>query len=162
MRKLFIAVVFFTAQNTGASAATIHASGGEVTAIEALDIGGTLYNVDFEAGSFSTFGGTTDFWEDSAAAIAASEAINDVLNNSIYEQVNNVDGNIYEVDYNDLSVWNVFDDFADANWRIFLDDLNQIPSHATAWSYAVPIPAAFWLFGSALAGLGWIRRKQTV
>ena len=26
---------------------------------------------------------------------------------------------------------------------------------------AVPIPAAFWLFGSALAGLGWLRRKQT-
>jgi len=26
---------------------------------------------------------------------------------------------------------------------------------------AVPIPAAFWLFGSALAGLGRIRRKQT-
>jgi hypothetical protein len=24
----------------------------------------------------------------------------------------------------------------------------------------VPIPAAVWLFGSALAGLGWIRRKQ--
>jgi len=25
---------------------------------------------------------------------------------------------------------------------------------------AVPVPAAVWLFGSALAGLGWIRRKQ--
>jgi len=24
----------------------------------------------------------------------------------------------------------------------------------------VPIPAAVWLFGSALAGLGWVRRKQ--
>ena len=24
----------------------------------------------------------------------------------------------------------------------------------------VPIPAAIWLFGSALAGLGWMRRKQ--
>ncbi|MGI9317872.1 MAG: hypothetical protein ACR2QW_11095 [bacterium] len=26
---------------------------------------------------------------------------------------------------------------------------------------AVPIPAAVWLFGSALTGLGWLRRKQT-
>ncbi|NND53340.1 MAG: VPLPA-CTERM sorting domain-containing protein [Gammaproteobacteria bacterium] len=26
---------------------------------------------------------------------------------------------------------------------------------------AVPIPAAAWLFGSALAGLGWLRRRQT-
>jgi len=25
----------------------------------------------------------------------------------------------------------------------------------------VPVPAAAWLFGSALAGLGWLRRKQT-
>jgi hypothetical protein len=27
---------------------------------------------------------------------------------------------------------------------------------------AVPIPAAVWLFGSALAGLGWMRRRKTV
>ena len=27
---------------------------------------------------------------------------------------------------------------------------------------AVPVPAAIWLFGSALAGLGWLRRKQNV
>jgi len=27
---------------------------------------------------------------------------------------------------------------------------------------AVPIPAPAWLFGSALAGLGWMRRKQTI
>jgi hypothetical protein len=26
---------------------------------------------------------------------------------------------------------------------------------------AVPVPAAVWLFGSALAGLGWLRRKQS-
>ncbi|WP_366057799.1 VPLPA-CTERM sorting domain-containing protein [Oceanicoccus sp.] len=25
----------------------------------------------------------------------------------------------------------------------------------------MPVPAAVWLFGSALAGLGWLRRKQT-
>ena len=161
MKKLFVAVVFFVAQITGASAVTIHASGGEVTAIEALDIGGVLYNVDFEASSFSTFGGTTDFWGDSAAAIAASEAINAVLNNSAYQLVNNVDGNIYEVDYNDSSVWGVFNN-PTLDWQIFLWDLNQIPSHATAWSYTVPIPAAVWLFGSALAGLGWVRRKQTI
>jgi len=27
---------------------------------------------------------------------------------------------------------------------------------------AIPVPAAVWLFGSALAGLGWLRRRQTV
>ena len=29
----------------------------------------------------------------------------------------------------------------------------------TVTSSAVPVPAAIWLFGSALAGLGWLRRK---
>ena len=29
-------------------------------------------------------------------------------------------------------------------------------------SAAVPVPAAVWLFGSALAGLGWVRRRQSV
>ena len=27
-------------------------------------------------------------------------------------------------------------------------------------SSVVPIPAAVWLFGSALAAMGWVRRKQ--
>jgi hypothetical protein len=33
---------------------------------------------------------------------------------------------------------------------------------ATLSITAVPIPAAAWLFASALAGLGWLRRRQTV
>ena len=33
---------------------------------------------------------------------------------------------------------------------------------STSVASVVPIPAAVWLFGSALAGLGWMRRKQTV
>jgi hypothetical protein len=32
----------------------------------------------------------------------------------------------------------------------------------TSATSTVPVPAAVWLFGSALAGLGWLRRKQTV
>lgn len=61
------------------------------------------------------------------------------------------------------------DDFYD---QAFLDDCEllggnydadvrgqQIHAHATG---VVPIPAALWLFGSALAGLGWFRRKQIV
>ena len=35
--------------------------------------------------------------------------------------------------------------------------IGQVDLHYSA----VPIPAAVWLFGSALAGLGWMRRKQT-
>ena len=35
-------------------------------------------------------------------------------------------------------------------------------SGVQVFATTVPVPAAVWLFGSALAGLGWLRRKQTV
>lgn len=44
-------------------------------------------------------------------------------------------------------------------------DLSQISSGSFDFALEiipVPVPAAAWLFGSALAGLGWLRRKQTV
>jgi hypothetical protein len=43
--------------------------------------------------------------------------------------------------------------FGCGEYDVYLDDI--VVS-------AVPVPAAAWLFGSALAGLGWLRRKQTV
>ena len=39
---------------------------------------------------------------------------------------------------------------------------DQVMLSGTVSASAVPVPAAVWLFGSALAGLGWMRRKQTV
>jgi hypothetical protein len=39
--------------------------------------------------------------------------------------------------------------------------LQNLTSSAVLVS-TVPIPAAVWLFGSALAGLGWMRRRKTV
>lgn len=38
----------------------------------------------------------------------------------------------------------------------------DIPITGSVVANVIPIPAAAWLFGSALAGLGWMRRKQTV
>lgn len=44
----------------------------------------------------------------------------------------------------------------EANFEFFYSGLDDIVVST------VPIPAAVWLFGSALVGLGWMRRKQTV
>ncbi|MDB4307867.1 VPLPA-CTERM sorting domain-containing protein, partial [Gammaproteobacteria bacterium] len=55
--------------------------------------------------------------------------------------------------------------FFDSGWTNLVavefvsNDLQAIDNIVIA---TVPIPAAVWLFGSALAGLGWMRRKQTV
>ena len=46
-----------------------------------------------------------------------------------------------------------FDTQYGSNEWVFVDNV-------TVNSAFVPIPAAAWLFGSALAGLGWLRRKQ--
>jgi len=43
--------------------------------------------------------------------------------------------------------------FGSASSAVFMDNIVVT---------AVPIPSAVWLLGSALAGLGWMRRKQTV
>jgi hypothetical protein len=43
----------------------------------------------------------------------------------------------------------------------FYDDPSTYEGEVSGGSVsAVPIPAAVWLFGSALAGLGWIRRRS--
>jgi len=44
------------------------------------------------------------------------------------------------------------------NWRVG-DDRNYDSINWHITTSVVPIPAAFWLFGSALMGLGWMRRK---
>ena len=50
-----------------------------------------------------------------------------------------------------------------ASWGISSSSYDVYIREASTTAYpAVPIPAAVWLFGSALAGLGWLRRKQTV
>ena len=45
---------------------------------------------------------------------------------------------------------------------VFCGDYGQFGSRDVAFQMStVPVPAAVWLFGSALAGLGWLGKKQT-
>lgn len=53
--------------------------------------------------------------------------------------------------------------------RVTFAGQRELGSEAGSYAYldninvsVVPIPPAVWLFGSALAGLGWLRRKHTV
>jgi hypothetical protein len=78
---------------------------------------------------------------------------------------------------NDPQVFGSYE-LAGYNWDTYLagGNFDEITSLTIAYSglsaggfyfdnvvvNAVPIPAAVWLFGSALAGLGWIRRKSNV
>jgi hypothetical protein len=75
-------------------------------------------------------------------------------------------------DYTSGWVSYVFDDDWNAVHRVVLErpvvncSFCPIPQYADLFLdnltvNVVPIPAAVWLFGSALAGLGWFRRRQT-
>jgi hypothetical protein len=152
-----------------ANAATLHytdSSASYVTAIEGLDIGGTFYNVDFEYDAYSTFGGDDEFWTTEAEASAAVDAINALfVANSVYGVAN--DGipdcegaPCYTVKFGPSSgvLAYAFGDWLNAGAGAGGSEFDPL---ATAWSVAVPVPAAVWLFGSALAGLGWMRRRKT-
>jgi hypothetical protein len=152
-----------------ADAATLHYSypgSPYVIAIENLDIGGTFYNVDFDADAYSTFGGDDEFWTTEAEASAAVDAINALfVANSVYDVSNDgiddcLGHGCYTVKFGPNSGVLAYElgDWLNAG-AVGGSELDPL---ATAWTVAVPVPAAVWLFGSALAGLGWMRRKQTV
>jgi hypothetical protein len=151
-----------------ANAATLyysHPGSSYVTAIGNLDIGGTLYNVDFDADAYSTFGGDDEFWTTEAEASVAVDAINALfVANSVYgianDSIPDCEGSpCYTVKFEPSSgvLAYAFGDWLNAGW-VYGSEFDPL---ATGWSVAVPVPAAVWLFGSALAGLGWMRRKQT-
>jgi hypothetical protein len=155
----------------GANAAYIvESSPGVVTGIGDLDIGGTSYNVDFEAvgDTFSTFGGNEHFWADISSALTAANAVNAILNaQASLPLLNN-----NESDPDGYIVWTgapnpgldpVISFINGGAYAAFAAGGGYEPSASnsgTAWS-VVPIPAAVWLFGSGLIGLvGMARRKK--
>jgi len=62
--------------------------------------------------------------------------------------------------YDTISLSGAFNNLESANWLITGGNVATFYIDNISVS-AIPIPAAVWLFGSALAGLGWIRRKTT-
>ncbi len=165
-------VVFILLVSTAANAYTIvESSPGVVTGIGGLDIGGVLYNVDFQTDVYSTFGGVEDFWSSAADVDTAVGAIVTVMNSEGIAALNNGNTGIPAVFFS-VSHPSVSGDgqrglLTDGVWQVLgcCDNLANVKAFLgttglTAWS-VVPLPAAVWLFGSGLALLGWLRRRQT-
>ncbi len=173
MRHALAVMLLFVVGSANA-ASVVYSSPGVVTGIGGLDIGGTLYNVDFETGDYSTFGGVEDFWGTIGEAGAAATAINAVLNveggsgscafsNVCVNKVMGLDelGDTYSVSFGGFAaISTICWTSCTATWTLDFPNSVQVAGFATAWS-VVPLPAAVWMFGSALAGLGWMRRRQT-
>ena len=161
MKTLFWTVMLLVVAAADASTVTVIYNGIRVTGIGDLDIGGTLYNVDFNAPSgFPTFGGETDFWVVQFEAEVATVTVNHILTDLLHQPVDNALTDVYHVLWGGGQM-NESELRGPGDWRItFIGPDDPSVGLRTAWSVAaVPVPAAVWLFGSALGLLGWMRRK---
>ena len=175
-----LAVILLLVVGSAQAETIVYSDPGVVTGIGGLDIGGTLYNVDFETGVYSTHGGVEDFWINLSEATTAVVAINALFNVDHLAncEINNPFGDPFEcpdtilqesyrVRFGDGGLAVVGDHFRDpfellGPWQVSCADgcIAGGAITATAWS-VVPLPAAVWLFGSGLGLLGWLRRRQT-
>jgi hypothetical protein len=144
-----------------------------------LDIGGTLYNVTFASDSlavrvYGEFPGTFTFTTEEDAQ-AAVDAIVAALNDSVAQLVGDettldVDplARSFNVGYDSADIFGakvaliVAGDYVSDTWSdAGADSLGyNIDQRTYAVLQPVPIPAAAWLFGSALIGLAGIARKR--
>lgn len=137
------------------------------TRITDLVVDGVTYNVDFVRDSFDNLnsGSNFPFVNDATNGAAARDAITLALNGTSATRIDygDVDINDFFVPYQvNASVWSytgycVSDDcWGEDSGPV--DPANNKIRYATF--SVVPIPASAWLFGSALLGLGAIKRKK--
>ena len=148
-----------------APAATVIFQGDNASTIQNLDVGGTLYNVVFRSDTANAVYGDPPIFDfnNEADARAANLAVAAALNTEPAVEHVSPDGWIdYLIGFgveNDLIAVTVARHF-DVSW---VEGSNSFSVPSDQRSYAdfsvVPLPAAVWLFGSALALLGWIKRK---
>jgi hypothetical protein len=151
-------------------------SGTCVTGILNLDVLGTIYDVEIVVdtganvfGSPTTPSPVPTFWGDQAGAAAAVTAIVNALNSEGgIAGATGVAGSRYWIDipwgtaYSNLAV--EFANGTGASW--FYEGTGacgfNVGCSAEGWALftpVVPVPAAVWLFGSALGLMGVMRRK---
>lgn len=180
LRVIGLLTCFLCCSPLNASAATITTNGaGEVTGISALSVGGDFYNLSFVGfgESYGTvFGGSLDVnSEEEASDIVAAAVIvlNDssVLNTSIAgNPVTSIseDTNLllpFALDSGKVRLFEL--DWAEPlRWRpqpvgpFPVNPTDFLPDTAWIRVSPVPLPAAAWLFGSALFGLVAVKRKK--
>ncbi len=148
-----------------------------VSSVEGLDVLGTTYDVSFEVDQFTTVFGDPDgvltrtptFWGDFSGATAAAVALA-----SLFNALTGISGT---TDGSDWLSWALVPigcteggcTVEEANniggdvWELTPGPIGTTTSLTEPWAVftpvVVPIPAAAWLFGSALGIFGWMRRK---
>jgi hypothetical protein len=184
-------LIVLLAPGSVAQAVTVQYDGSVATGITGVQIYDTLYDVSFEFGVFwgvygfnvaPTFGELCTLQTspenrhacglgDPTDSMVAMDAVNEILNNTNAVSVgpsSDLAFDHYVVPY--MIDWcaeelRVQSDYVGGVW---VNSGQQGPyCQPTGRSFAkfsvsgIPIPAAFWLFGSGLGLLGWFRRRQS-
>jgi hypothetical protein len=175
----FITLSFCLNANT----ATLHVSGGQLTGALGVEVNGSLYDVSFMEGSCnSLYANCTNFlFSDADSAEDAAYALQHQVVTGVYDNSPELIAGIEATTAG--SIWTPYktvgtdvyfiythsgatgaDNLLGASTFNRATDLStQTPYTYAVWSVAspVPVPAAAWLFGSALLGLGAIKRKRS-
>jgi hypothetical protein len=167
-----------------------YANAASVSGLQNVDIGGTLYDVTFHSnlsfyelwdgnidGNFepdgSVFDGAPTFWGDELLAESAATAVMSKL--GVFDTVLDSAGDGFAVPYAHkdsssiglVKIWfeyypHLGADLLFYDTRYYFTGSSDVPYASFAVS-AVPVPAAVWLFGTALIGLvGFSKRKSGI
>jgi hypothetical protein len=179
---IFLLATFSSySQSTNAATVTYDGGTGYATGILGLVVDSTTYNVDFVAGSYDSIYGASlpAFFGDATGSDNAANAIMSTLNAELtVPQIAIGTSEVLWVAYltsasaNDFQARQVGHVSDAAAWQRFSDFLGDrgtdFSDAPTSWLFAtftpsaVPVPAAVWLFGTALIGLaGFSKRRKS-
>ena len=148
-------------------------SGTNATGILGLVVGGNVYDVGFSVTTAESLYGsvpTDDFPFENGDSAMANEAILAALNSEAgVTSIGAAESSEFNIGMASNEFWFTATrgGYLAEDWEDFFgSSLNLMPDSVrtfaefTMTGTAVPVPAAAWLFGSALCLLGWVRRRS--
>jgi hypothetical protein len=147
------------------NAATVILDGTNAVRIEDLEYGGDTYIIEFQFNSFFTLlnqdSSYFPFYQEFPNTQGFDDVIHNALHSSSAQTVGNIQSSSWWLPFDGLTgdidaygaVWN------GSQWQQTSGPMDNVSTWATASIAPVSVPAAVWLFGSALGLLGWMRRR---
>lgn len=165
MKRLFLLVSLLLPLTT-IEALTLQPAIGPAVSIDGLVVDGNAYSGHFNWVSIDAMSDQDSFpfIGDQAGALEAVNELAQALDVGGYTAVANNWQNYFWIPFEDPTSLGIVQAYRaryqpSIGWEVTVDSTHGTGFPANSWAQlkSVPIPSAFWLFGSALGFLGWIR-----